>query len=100
METESEHARLKLGNMGPRTSVIMVRISRDVKSPTGWSLGVVAAVDSKARSWGYLVPTLKDNLGQDLIPGLKGSPYDRIAIMSKNQSFKIADTCDSLPDMW
>lgn len=39
-----------------------------------------------------------DWLGQDLVPGLKGSRTDRIAILSKGQSFKIADVCDNIPD--
>ena len=39
-----------------------------------------------------------DWLGQDLVPGLKGSRTDRIAILSKGQSFKIADVCDTIPD--
>lgn len=98
--TGSEHSRLKLGALGNRTAVTLVRLHRDSSSRTGWAIGAVAAVDSHARSWGFLVPQMKDLLGFDLVPGLKGAKKDRIAILSKGQSFKIADTCESLPDLW
>jgi hypothetical protein len=54
----------------------------------------------KRRNWGFLIPSMKNVLGQDLIPGLKGTTSDRIAILSKHQYFKIADTCDHIPDVW
>ena len=30
----------------------------------------------------------------------QGHASDRIAILSKNQSFKFADTCDTVPNLW
>ena len=48
-----------------------------------------------------LIPSMKNILGSSmLVPGLRGSPRDRVAILSKGQSFKIADTCDDMPDVW
>lgn len=61
---------------------------------------MVAAPDSASRNWGCLVPTMKDLLGQDLVRGLKGQKSDRVALLSKGQSFKIADTYDKAPDQW
>lgn len=56
--TGSEDSRLALGKLGPRTAVTVLRIQRDASSPTGWSVLAMAAVDSVARSWGFLVPNM------------------------------------------
>ena len=78
----------------------MVMVHRDSQSPSGWTLKPVAAPDSLARNWGYLLPNMKDILGHSgLVPGLRGSAQDRVAILSKGQSFKIGDTCDHIPDV-
>jgi tellurium resistance protein TerZ len=88
-----------LGKLGLRTSVTMVRIFRDSVGG-GWKMGSLFTADSCSRSWGFLIPHFKDNLGTDLVPGSKGKKSDRIAIMSKGQSFQIADTCDKMPDQF
>ncbi len=100
-DTEQSLAELRLKDLGPRTSITMIMVHRDEASPTGWTLKSISQPDSLARNWGYLIPTMKNVLGHSgLVPGLRGSAQDRVAILSKGQSFKIGDTTDHVPDVW
>ena len=88
-DTEQSLAELRLKDLGPRTSITMIMVHRDEASPTGWTLKSISQPDSLARNWGYLIPTMKNVLGYSgLVPGLRGSAQDRVAISAKGSPSK------------
>ncbi|KAK3267060.1 hypothetical protein CYMTET_24357 [Cymbomonas tetramitiformis] len=86
--TGTETFRYPLAETGAHTAFISVRLVRNQAG--GWNLDVVGAVDHTAREFGSVIPEIKSYL-QDVIPGIKVDPNERIALMRKGGEVRLKD---------
>ena len=77
---------------GSSTALFLVRIARtDANSNTNdWTITPIEESDNYARDFGSLIPELK-GYTRDLLPSIVINPSERIAIMRKGGTIRVAD---------
>jgi tellurium resistance protein TerZ len=77
---------------GSSTALFLVRIARDGtnSSNNDWTITPIEESDNYARDFGSLIPELK-GYTRDLIPSIVIDPKERIAIMRKGGTIRVAD---------
>eukprot|EP00985_Skeletonema_marinoi_P026121 scaffold19952_cov105-Skeletonema_marinoi.AAC.2 len=89
---------------GENTALFCMRISRSFKKGRfgkAWSLSTIGDVDPSARDFGTLIPEIKGYC-RDLFPNTDIDPYERVAVMNKETTIRVADyapTRDKLPSV-
>jgi tellurium resistance protein TerZ len=84
------------------TALFLVRIARHGASgiESEWSITPIAECNEGARDFGSLIPELK-GYTRDLVPNIVINPAERIAIMRKGGTIRVADyTPDHQPPEW
>jgi tellurium resistance protein TerZ len=74
------------------TAMFMVRISRSSEQPYRWVLSPIEDTHPTARDFGSLVPYLK-SYTRDLLPSIHVDPTERVAILRKGGTVRLADYC-------
>jgi tellurium resistance protein TerZ len=82
------------------TAVVFVRIARYGGSHNEWSITPITECIESARDFGSLIPELK-GYTRDLVPKIVINPSERVAIMRKGGTIRIADyLLDRQPPEW
>ena len=76
---------------GSSTALFLVRIARvGIVNSNDWTITPIEESDNYARDFGSLIPELK-GYTRDLIPSIVINPNERIAIMRKGGTIRVAD---------
>jgi stress response protein SCP2 len=88
-ETRQGICRIAPTDFGANTSLFLLRLSR-VQGERGWLLTPIEEGDPYARDFGTLIPEIK-GYTRDLVPNIVVNPQERIAVMRKGGTIRVAD---------
>jgi stress response protein SCP2 len=79
------------------TAVNFCLLHRDAVHDNTWAVKTLGVTDAHSRNYGMMIPQMKTQL-KSFVPNITIRKSDRVSVLRKNQSFKIADCCDNVPD--